>query len=164
MSSFLEYFFEDKNLKKKLPRLEKLIDEGKSLGDLIHLDKSFHSDLYEKGLNYFESNELKSAEKVFALLTLLYPSKKTYWLAFAAVQFSEKLYQEAITSYTLAALLDPSDPLPSIYMALCYKNLGEPKKALSTLNLSKKISEVNLNHTHKALISSFENQLRKEHE
>jgi tetratricopeptide (TPR) repeat protein len=155
------FFSDTSEIKKKTSYLNTLIEEGQNLGDFLEVSPLFETTLYKKGLARFKNKEFTFAEETFALLTLLFPNRRSHWLALGSTQLSKQEYQKALITYTIPALMDPNDPLASLYMVLCYKELGELKKARTTLDLSKKIASAHPNSSTLSLIATLEAQLKQ---
>jgi len=90
--------------------------------------------LYQGAKALFDAHSYSDAEKAFFMLCSLDPSVFTYWIGFGHTNFQQNNYQEAVTCYSMASMLNPQDIWPHIWAANSFEKEKDPdstKMALS---------------------------------
>jgi type III secretion system low calcium response chaperone LcrH/SycD len=111
--------------------------------------------LYSLGINLYEQEDYTQATIIFQRLVLAKSHEKKFWMALGASLQMKKHYEDALTSWAIASLIQDEDPLPHFHAAeclLCIENEEQAKKALqeakkrseSDLLLEKKIQALEL--------------------
>lgn len=71
----------------------------------------------------YNEKEMLKADKVFRLLTLLYPQHADFWIWLGLCQQQRYLPELALISHTIASVLDSQNPYPFYYLAQCWVQL-----------------------------------------
>ena len=118
-----------------------LILNGATLGDLQGFDNCKYEALYALGHSLYSQTRYQEAMKVFGYLVMHNHLERCYISAFASSLQMLKRYEEAITYYSLASIMDMSDPLPTFYTCECLLALGHKNEASQGLELVIKQSQ-----------------------
>ena len=86
---------------------------------------------YATALGFYENNRLDDAEKLFQLLCLLDHYEPRFFMGLAACRQQSGQYEQAVESYSYAALLDSNDPRPPFHSAECHLAIGNSPEAES---------------------------------
>jgi type III secretion system low calcium response chaperone LcrH/SycD len=121
-----------KTLEKNLEQISALV-EGFSSKPSAAEDK-----LYLLAFCYYEKGHYREAAESFSKLVIVNPYEKNYWCGLGASQQLAKNYQEALSAWCFAALLDQKNPYPHFHAAECLISQGEIKEALLALEEAKK--------------------------
>jgi len=108
-------------------------ERGGTWQDLLHYDDNVLQTQYQKGYELYHKADYKNAAAAFSYLTLLNPYNYNFWMGLGIAKQSERLYEEAIVSYTAAEAMDPEHPLPHLHLAQCYYALTLREKAVEQL-------------------------------
>jgi ubiquinone/menaquinone biosynthesis C-methylase UbiE len=85
------------------------------------------------GRFFYDERKMLKADRVFRLLTLLYPQHAEFWLWLGICQLQRQLPEQALICFTIASVLDTQDPHPLYYMSHCWlqlKGWDDAKKSL----------------------------------
>ncbi len=93
-------------------------------------------ELYGEAYGFYEQEAYVKAADVFRWLVLLNPFISKYWMGLGACQQLLGLFEKALHSYAVAALLDSLSPYPHFYAFECYEALGDPNEAAKALMLA----------------------------
>ena len=80
--------------------------------------------------NLYDSEEILRADRIFRLLTLLYPHHANFWIWLGLCQQKRELPELALISNTIATVLDKRSPVPHYYMAQSWVQLKEWNRAI----------------------------------
>lgn len=109
------------------------IRHGGMLGDLIDLSARDYELLYAMGHNLYSQARYADATRLFGFLVMHNHLERRYILAYAAALQMTKDYGSAISLYTLAAIMDLTDPAPCFHTCECLAALGLKAQALEGL-------------------------------
>jgi type III secretion system low calcium response chaperone LcrH/SycD len=90
--------------------------------------------VYAMAYHHYENGKYGEAINLFRFLTLFDLQARRNWIGLGASQQMQKEYDEAIKSYTFAALMDDRDPYVFLYIAHCWIAKGEIALGLQALN------------------------------
>jgi type III secretion system low calcium response chaperone LcrH/SycD len=85
----------------------------------------------------YESGSLKMARDAFNVLCIRKPLEHRFWFGYAATLQEEKKFEQALSAWAMAALLDCKNPYPHYHAAECslsMNNLKDAKLALKETN------------------------------
>jgi len=88
---------------------------------------------YFVGRYLYNEKKMIRADRIFRLLTVLYPQQADYWIWLGLTQQQRHLPEIALISNTIASVLDNQNPYPLYYMAQCWvklKGWDQAKKCL----------------------------------
>lgn len=89
--------------------------------------------LYEMAFDYYSSGKYQEAIDVFYLLILTDAENAKYWIGIAAAHQMLQEYEDAISGYAFAAMLDEENPMPHLHAAECLFAIQNIDEALSAL-------------------------------
>ncbi|MBI5274264.1 MAG: SycD/LcrH family type III secretion system chaperone [Chlamydiales bacterium] len=92
--------------------------------------------LYSLAYSLYNMGDLPQAEQLFRKLIQTKPYDAKHWMGLGAALQMQHLYKEALTSWSMSALLLPNDPQPHYYAAECLISLNEPKEAVKALRMA----------------------------
>lgn len=101
-------------------------------------------ELYQEGYAFYEDDQYTDSYTVFKWLVLLNPYVFKFWLSLGASQQLLGLFEKALHSYGMAALLEGDDPYPHFHAFECYiamQNLDDALQALERAHLRAKGNE-----------------------
>ncbi|MCB1117936.1 MAG: SycD/LcrH family type III secretion system chaperone [Chlamydiia bacterium] len=90
--------------------------------------------LYNLAQALYEAGDYNKAKELFQHLTLNKPFESKHWMGLASVLQMEKSYANAVTAWSMLAVLLGEDPLPHFHAADCLWMLGEREKAMLALD------------------------------
>lgn len=111
-----------------------LLSNGATLGWAQDYDDTDYEALYALGHNLYSQSRYQDAVRVFGFLVMQNHLEPRYTNAYASSLQMVGSYLEAIKFYSIASLMDMSDPLPTFHTAECMLALEmvtEAQEALS---------------------------------
>ncbi len=124
-----------------LDMMEKYAMGDKSLDTLPTLSGETKEGLYQYAYRFYENGKYQDAINFFRFLTLVGTQVKKHWVGLGAAQQMNKQYQDAIHSYSIAAILDVKDPYIHVYAADCFFAVEDISHGIDALNAAQKIVE-----------------------
>lgn len=109
------------------------IRHGGLLGDLVDLSPRDYELLYAMGHNLYVQARYADAARLFGFLVMHNHLERRYTVAYAAALQMTQDYGSAISLYTLAAIMDLTDPAPCFHTCECLAALGLKAEALDGL-------------------------------
>jgi type III secretion system low calcium response chaperone LcrH/SycD len=109
-------------------------EKGGTWQDLLGYDQNVLQSQYKKAYDFYQKADYKNAASAFSYLTMLNPYEYNYWMGLGISKQSDRLYEEAIVSYTAAEAMDPENPLPHLHLAHCFYALNMREEAIKYLN------------------------------
>ncbi len=97
--------------------------------------------LYNEAYEAYEEDRMKEAVTLFRWLVFFNPYDVRYWMGLAATQQFLSLFEKALHSYAMVALLDDENPRAHFQAYQCYAGMGESVEAACALALAKELSE-----------------------
>lgn len=79
--------------------------------------------LFYTAQDLYREKEMLKADRVFRLLTLLYPQNADFWIWLGLCQQQRQLPELALISFTIATVLDRQNPYTYFYKAQCWVEL-----------------------------------------
>ncbi|MDN3507957.1 MAG: SycD/LcrH family type III secretion system chaperone [Simkaniaceae bacterium] len=111
--------------------------------------------LYATAHALYAAGDYHDAEKIFRQLTLCKPLDEKHWHGLGSTLQMQKAYPDALTAWSMAALIGDDSPLPHFHAAECLFSTGDAKQALKALHEARKYIDLE-NKEHKALINQIE--------
>ncbi len=138
-----------KKFEKYKDDLVKYFGNGGTWESLLGYDEDVMMAQYKKAYDLYQQAQYKDAAACFSYLTTLNPYQYSYWMGLGISKQSDRLYEEALVSYTAAEAIDPDNPLPHLHLSQCYYalRLNEPaiehlKRVLETAGDKAEYAEV----------------------
>lgn len=127
----------DEKLKQALEKIGLNILSGNTLQGKKALSNEDAKLLYSLGFSLYHSAEYSEANKVFQKLVYANPLDKNHWIAFASSLQMDNKFENSLTAWTMAALIDVEDPLPHYYAGECLLSLKHYDQAIDALKCAK---------------------------
>lgn len=102
------------------------------------VDPRLVEQIYAAAYHHYENGKYEEAVRLFRFLIVSDVNSRRNWMGLAASQQMLKEYDEAIKSYTFAALMDDHDPYVFFYAAECLISKGDIPLGLQMLGSVKK--------------------------
>ena len=119
----------------------KLLGGGGTLKDVYdYTDEEFDA-LYALGYNLYNQGKFSEALTAFGFLLMHDQFERKYYKAFGSCQQMLKRYEEAVRNYSMASILDMTDPEPTFHTAECLVALNMPEDAKQALGFVLKDTE-----------------------
>lgn len=116
-------------------QIAELLFNGGTLGSVYDYNDQDYEVLYALGHSLYAQTRYPDAVKVFGFLVMHNHLEGRFMSAFAASLQMVKNYQEAIKYYTMASVMDMSDPAPTFHTCECMIALGMLKEAHEGLGM-----------------------------
>ncbi len=98
---------------------------SKTAQEMMSLSWKWMDRAYEIAKKLLEEKNFEEAEQLFFLLKTIQPTVFEYWLGEATCQHTMKKFQQALETYSLSLLLQPSNALLFFQIADCFKHCNE---------------------------------------
>jgi len=115
--------------------VDMLLNKGITLGAMRGFTDEEFEAVYALGYNLYNQAKYEEALKAFAFLTFYNHLERRYYKALGACQQMLQRYDQAIQSYSIASVLDITDPEPTLRTAECLLAKGEIEDAKTALEL-----------------------------
>lgn len=121
-------------------------DKGGTWQELMGYDQGLMDRQYKIASDLYHQADYKNAAAVFSYLTTLNPYDYRFWMGLGFAKQSERLYEEAIVSYTAAGAIDPEQPLPYLHAAQCFYALQLKEMSLENLQKALEVAKSKPEH------------------
>jgi type III secretion system low calcium response chaperone LcrH/SycD len=105
-------------------QITELLLAGGTLGTVYDYTDQDYEVLYALGHSLYSQGRYMDAMKAFGFLVIHNHLERRFMNAFAASLQMIKSYEEAIKYYTMASVMDMSDPVPTFHTCECMIALG----------------------------------------
>jgi len=130
--------------------------QGGTLKDLFQYTQSELEAAYTLGYSLYQQEHYDEALRIFAFLVTNDHLNREYLMAFASCSQMLKKFQAAIEIYTMASVMDMSDPTPTFRTAECMIAIGMINEAEEALNFvieqSKSVEQIQLRQRAEAIL------------
>ncbi len=92
--------------------------------------------LYSNAVSEYEAGAYEKACDGFSHLSTIAPAQSDVWKGLAACHQVQKNYTEALMAWSVAALLDTSDPAIHFHAAECLVAQGNPSEARKAVRIA----------------------------
>jgi type III secretion system low calcium response chaperone LcrH/SycD len=116
-------------------QISDLLMAGGTLGDVYDYSDQDYEVLYALGHGLYSQARYFDAFKVFGFLVAHNHLEPKYMIAFASSMQMLKKFEDALIYYSLASVMDMSDPRPTFHSAECLLALGRSDEAIEGFNL-----------------------------
>ncbi len=124
---------DSRQLDKHKDQLINYFQQGGTWQQLLNYDDNLLRSQYQKAYDLYQKADYKNAAALFSYLTVLNPYESNFWMGLGISKQSDRLYEEAIVSYTTAEAMNPENPIPHLHMAQCFYGLNLREQAVSHL-------------------------------
>ncbi len=112
------------------------LHQGLTHKELYDLSDEDMESCYALAYLMYKNGKYEDARAQFAFLVFYDHLERKYWLGLAAALQMLEQYENAVTAYSIATLLDVEDPLVPFHAAECHIGLGDTQKAKNALEAS----------------------------
>lgn len=116
--------------------ITELLAHGGTLGSIYDYTEADYEVLYALGHSLYSQARYFDAMKAFGYLVVHNHLEKRFLMAFASSLQMLKVYQDAIKYYSMATVMDMTDPKPIFHVAECLLGLGMVKEAKEGLEVA----------------------------
>lgn len=116
-------------------QLGELLMAGGTLGDVYDYTEQDYEVLYVLGHSLYTQGRYHDAVKAFGFLVLHHHLERRYLNAFAASLQMVKRYEDALCNYSMASVLELSDPVPTFHSGECLLALGRLEEAQQAMDM-----------------------------
>ncbi len=109
---------------------------GYTLGDIYDYSERDYEAVYALGHGFYRQARYLDALKAFTFLTMHQPIEPRFFRAQASCLQMLEQYEQAISFYSTASVLDLTDPRPYFHTAECLIALGHKEAATDALQLA----------------------------
>lgn len=120
----------DLEFQKQVEVIEKLLLEGKPLGESLNLTPDAIEFIYREGHRLYMMKKYADAVRYFQLLYMLAPLDARFSFGVAASHHMLHDYEQAVIWYLTLSLVDKDSPLPYYYLSDCAEKQQDPASAL----------------------------------
>jgi type III secretion system low calcium response chaperone LcrH/SycD len=118
------------NLDEMLSKIGKtLLEEGTLFGKEKLAPKHCET-LYTKAYALYNQNHFEKAAELFYLLIEAQPFYFDHWAGYSSCLQMQGLYEKALSSWALAALIEESNPTPHFHAGECLFSLGKTEEGV----------------------------------
>ncbi|GAB2734943.1 SycD/LcrH family type III secretion system chaperone BcrH1 [Melaminivora jejuensis] len=110
-----------------------LLANGGTLGSVFDYEDADYEVLYALGHSLYAQARYHDAMRVFGYLVMCNHMEKRFMNAFASSLQMLGSHKDAIKYYSLASVMDMSDPLPTFHTAECMLAIGMQQEAREAL-------------------------------
>ncbi len=116
-------------------QVTRLLAAGGTLGSIYDYTEHDCEVMYTLGHGLYAQGRFADAVKVFGFLAMHNHLERRYMNAFAASLQMVGSHEEAIKFYTLASIMDATDPVPTFHTCECLIALGMKDNAIEGLQM-----------------------------
>lgn len=109
--------------------------QGGTLGELRGLTAKEYEAMFLVGHTLYGQKKYQDAEQVFAFLVMNNPYERRFAQALGSAKQMLGHYAEAIGYYSIASMMEMTDPVPTFHTAECLAALGKPDDAKDALEI-----------------------------
>lgn len=109
------------------------IEEGGTIGMVRGFSDTDLEEFYSAAYALYDHGKYEKAQTLFRFLCLHDHLRKRNWMGFGATCQVQQKFNDAVTAYSVAVMLDHRDPWPHLHAGECYmsvRNWGDARNAL----------------------------------
>lgn len=115
--------------------LTEILQGGGVLGDIFEYEDAEYEAVYALSFDLYRQGRYSDALKGFAFLVMVNHMDRRFHLGLASCSQMLQRYEQAVQHYTLASVMDMTDPLPTFHTAECLMALGMVAEAVEALTV-----------------------------
>ena len=108
---------------------------GGTLGDLHGMEDRDYEAMYAVAHGMYAQERYRDAQKLFNFLVACNPFDRRFHQALASSLQMTADYEQAISYYSMASVMDMKDPIPTFHTAECLAALGRVPEAREALQI-----------------------------
>ena len=109
--------------------LKAIFIEGREPAEIMNLSEDFIENIYIQAYNEYNLGLYQKSNHLFHILCFLEPTSARNYMGLAATNHRLGNDEAALILYFRAYSLDPSSPIPLVYMSDCFMNMKLPEGA-----------------------------------
>lgn len=114
----------------------KSVQSCSAIKDVLGITDESAEGIYGQAYLLYNTGRYRDAAEVFRLLIMLNSTEPKYLIGLAACHHMQKDYQAAGSTYNLASIIDPDNPIPFFHASDCYLQLGDKASAAAMLEMA----------------------------
>lgn len=138
----------EEETKKAMSHVLKELQKGKSLQDILGLSNYLLEEIYTMAYSFYSQGKYKEAVSLFQILVTSKPDSYKYNLGLSSCYHELNMFQEAAFGFFLTFNLEPTNPIPTYYIADSFMKANMPEESSEfidvTLALCDKKPEYNM--------------------
>ena len=111
------------------------VDESRPLQEQLQLPWAFMNRAYQTANDLLQEKKYEEAESVYMFLCFLHPGVFEYWLCSATCKQELGKLDEALNTYAMSLLWEPTNPLVFFQIASCYYQEKEQGSCLKAIEV-----------------------------
>lgn len=120
-----------------LDQVRKIFREGRPLGDSLGIPAGGRQALYTVARGLYGDGRYDLAQHLFAQLVMYDNQNPRYMKGLAAATHMRGDHEQAVQMYSVAALLDSSDPATVMHAGDCFRVMGKRDRAVESFDLAR---------------------------
>lgn len=116
-------------------KLVELFSTGMTIGEIYDYTEEDYEVVYTLGHNLYNQGRYLDAMKTFSFLVMHNQFERRFYNAMASSLQMLNMYKDAIQFYSMASIMDLTDPKPTYHTAECMIPLGMYAEARQALDL-----------------------------
>lgn len=145
-------------LKQHLPEINDFFEKGGTWQLLMGITNEELELHYAQAYEAYAAGQLETATAIFTTLSMMNPYEMKYWFGLGAAKQLLQEYEAAIVAYSIAAVLDETNPTPHFHAGQCYFILQEGIKCVE--HLEKALSCAHGQEQYRPMIAEAERLMR----
>jgi type III secretion system low calcium response chaperone LcrH/SycD len=137
--------------------LVEYLSAGNTLAESMGQSVESLEALYAIGFTWYNQAKYDEAKRVFAHLMTANHVDRRFSNGFAACLHMQRDHAEAIRFYTIASILDLTDPEPPMHIAECHLALGDRTQARNSINYG--LTQARAHKEHQRFVARLESML-----
>lgn len=113
---------------------KKCLIEGATLADVRGYTEDEMEAVYNFAHNAYRQRKYEEARQLFQFLVENDHAESRFWMGLAASYHMSGSYDQAVTAYGMAAVLDATNPRPAFHAGECYIAMKDSKNARKALD------------------------------
>jgi type III secretion system low calcium response chaperone LcrH/SycD len=121
-------------------QIVEILQKYSQKGELPKLPADTIEGVYHFAYQFYLNGKYAEAIQFFRFLTLVDTCQRKHWMGLGAALQMQKEYEQAIHTYSVAAVLEAKEPYVHIYAADCFFALERIEEGMQALNSALKIA------------------------
>ncbi|WP_299005514.1 CesD/SycD/LcrH family type III secretion system chaperone [uncultured Shewanella sp.] len=121
------------DLKQLADAIQRAIGEHQTQADYNGITDTELDKVHEDALEHYQAQDMQSALVSFTYLVMKDPWKRAYILGFASCLHALEQFENALSFYGFAALMDACDAGVTFRIAQCYFSIDRPTESIEAL-------------------------------
>lgn len=132
---------DEKLAEEKTKEMLEFFAQGGTIGDLAGFGSDEYEAIYSLAYNFMEAHKYEKATELLRFLVVADPVESRWYYALGVAEQGMDHFDVALDAYSMAAVLNATDPLPQLQGGFCLMALGKYKEAAEALDGAMMASE-----------------------